>query len=100
MSSNQKESTMREVRKSLVIMIFLGCVVSISTPATADYEFSVKVINKTGGMLTNVYAYWKAKGSGNQKTCWGSATSIQQNESRQVKCADSANKKISSVRLE
>jgi len=85
-------SIMEEVKKSLVIVMLLGCVASISMPVTAGYEFSVKVINKTGAMLANVTVFWKAKGSGNQKTCWSGGKSIQNNNNYQRKCADSGTK--------
>jgi|TARA_B110000503_G_scaffold100859_1_gene150828 hypothetical protein len=67
--------------------------VAFTMPALSDYKFSVKVKNNTDHMLTNVTAYWKAKGSNNQNMCWPGGLAIQEKESIQRRCGTTANTK-------
>tara|TARA_B100000579_G_scaffold409459_1_gene398529 strand:+ start:1391 stop:1840 length:450 start_codon:yes stop_codon:yes gene_type:complete len=72
----------------------LGLVtVAIALPAFADYKFSVKVKNNTNHMLTNVVAYWKAKGSSDYKTCWSGSESIKKKKAIQLRCESAAKSK-------
>ncbi len=85
---------MRNVKNAIKVAIFLGFATAAFTmPAAADYNFSVKVKNNTNNMLTNVTAYWKAKGSNKQKTCWSDSKAIQKKKSIQHRCGSTANSK-------
>jgi hypothetical protein len=79
----------KKMKKLLGLMLFGVLTVAVYTPsADASYNFSVKVINKTGGTITNVSTGWIAKPS-KLGLCWYNVT-IKNNKYNKESCMSSA----------
>ena len=78
------------MKKLLGLMLFGVLTVAVYTPsADASYNFSVKVINKTGGTITDVDTSWYAKGELIGGLCWYNVT-IKNNKNNKESCMSSA----------
>ena len=60
------------MKKLLGLILFGALTVAVYTPSEANYRFSIKVINKTGGPINTVITNWVKKPQANvmQRQCW------------------------------